>query len=175
MGLKLGDIVQVHGYKHDKTVHRIWNKVKVLYSDHKMLVVGNNRTKVIEHNGRTWYTREPAICFYFKDYWFNVIAMIKKNGVHFYCNLSSPYIYDGEAIKYIDYDLDVKLYPNGTFQILDEMEYEYHRKLMKYDDKIDFIVKKSMEELIEMIERKEKPFNTNYVLGYYELYKKEGL
>ena len=57
----------------------------------------------------------------------------------------------------------------------DELEYEYHRKLMKYDDKIDFIVKKSMEELIEMIERKEKPFNTNYVLGYYELYKKEGL
>ena len=175
MGLKLGDIVQIHSYKHDKTVHRIWNKVKVLYSDNKMLIAGNNRTKVIENNGRTWYTREPAICFFFKDCWFNVIAMLKKNGVHFYCNLSSPYIYDGEAIKYIDYDLDVKVYPNNSYQILDEMEYEYHRKLMNYDDKIDFILKKSMEELIKMIENKEKPFNLNYVLGFFELYKKEGL
>lgn len=175
MGLKLGDIIQIHSYKHDKTVHRIWNKVKVLYSDNKMLIAGNNRTKVIENNGRIWYTREPAICFFFKDYWFNVIAMLKKNGVYFYCNLSSPYIFDGEAIKYIDYDLDVKVYPNGTVQTLDEMEYEYHKKIMQYDDNIDFIIKESMRELKGFIEKQEKPFNVNYVLGFYELFKKEGL
>ena len=175
MGLKLGEIVQIHSYKHDKTVHRIWNKVKILYSDNKMLVAGNNRTKVIENNGRIWYTREPAICFFFKDYWFNVIAMLKKTGIYFYCNLSSPYLYDGEAIKYIDYDLDVKVYPNGNMQVLDELEYEYHKKLMKYDDKIDFILRETLKELKTMIKNKEKPFDNNYVFGFYELFKKEGL
>ena len=47
--------------------------------------------------------------------------MIRHSGIYYYCNLASPTIYDGEAIKNIDYDLDVKLYPDRTYQVLDEM------------------------------------------------------
>ena len=50
--------------------------------------------------------------------------MIRKTGIHYYCNIASPSLYDGEAIKNIDYDLDVKVAPNGKSIILDEEEYE---------------------------------------------------
>ena len=33
---------------------------------------------------------------------------------------------DEEALKYIDYDLDIKVYPNGKYHLLDEDEYEQH-------------------------------------------------
>lgn len=39
--------------------------------------------------------------------------MIRENGVSYYCNLASPAVLDKEALKYIDYDLDVKVFPNG--------------------------------------------------------------
>lgn len=36
-------------------------------------------------------TREPAIVYFHKKYWFNVIAMIREKGVSYYCNLASPF------------------------------------------------------------------------------------
>jgi Uncharacterized domain/protein associated with RNAses G and E len=39
--------------------------------------------------------------------------MIRDNGVSYYCNLATPYVLDKEALKYIDYDLDVKVFPDG--------------------------------------------------------------
>ena len=31
----------------------------------------------------------------------------------YYCNMASPYYLDEEALKYIDYDLDVKVFTDG--------------------------------------------------------------
>ena len=36
--------------------------------------------------------------------------MIRDNGISYYCNLASPFVLDKEALKYIDYDLDVKVF-----------------------------------------------------------------
>ena len=50
--------------------------------------------------------------------------MIRDNGISYYCNLASPYILDQEALKYIDYDLDVKVFADGEKKLLDVDEYE---------------------------------------------------
>lgn len=44
--------------------------------------------------------------------------MIREKGVSYYCNLASPYVLDDEALKYIDYDLDVKVFPDGEKRLL---------------------------------------------------------
>src|SRR5690606_22935319 len=97
MQLKSGKKVQIHSYKHDSSLHRVWTKSYVIEDTMDFLVTGNHKTKVIESDGRNWYTKEPAICYFFEKEWFNIIAMLKKDGIHFYCNVSSPYLYDGEA------------------------------------------------------------------------------
>ena len=54
----------------------------------------------------------------------NVIAMFKEGkGICYYVNIASPTLYDDGFLKYIDYDLDVKLYPDGVERTLDENEY----------------------------------------------------
>ncbi|MCK5762131.1 MAG: DUF402 domain-containing protein, partial [Candidatus Izimaplasma sp.] len=98
--------IQIQSYKHDESLHRIWEKATVLFSDENRTIVANRRTKVIEANGRFWHTREPSITWFFKDRWFNIIGIIKRDGVAYYCNIASPYLIDDEALKYIDYDLD---------------------------------------------------------------------
>ena len=57
-------------------------------------------------------TREPAIVYFHKKYWFNIIAMIREKGFRI-TQSASPYVLDDEALKYIDYDLDIKVFPDG--------------------------------------------------------------
>jgi len=171
MKLSTGMTVSIHSYKHNKKLHRVWKKSVVLYQDQHLLVTGNNRTKVIECDGRSWHTKEPAICYFYSDLWFNIIGMLKKDGVYFYCNLSSPYLYDGEAVKYIDYDLDIKVFPDGSYILLDEKEYQAHQGSMCYSDEIQDIVLSQIEVLKERIEKKEKPFDLSDIKLYYDQYK----
>ncbi|MDI6452849.1 DUF402 domain-containing protein [Peloplasma aerotolerans] len=171
MKLSTGMTVQIHSYKHDKKLHRIWKKTVVLYQDQHLLVTANNRTRVIENDGRSWHTKEPAICYFYSDLWFNIIGMLKKDGIYFYCNLSSPYLYDGEAIKYIDYDLDVKVFPDGSYIVLDEREYATHLDQMCYSEEIQEIIQDQIKVLIDRIENKEKPFGLQDIKMYHELYK----
>ena len=123
MYCKKGDSVYIQSFKHDGSLHRTWCKGFVLESDDDRFVAVTNKAWVIEGDGRKWFTREPAVCFFWTHRWYNVIAMLRKNGIYYYCNLASPSLYDGEAIKNIDYDLDIKLYPDLSYQILDENEY----------------------------------------------------
>lgn len=165
-----GMSVSIQSYKHNQRIHRVWKNTLVIENNNNTLVTAHKKAKVIEENGRTWYTKEPAICYFYTDLWFNVIVMFKDDGIYYYCNLSSPYLYDGEGIKYIDYDLDVKVYPDGKYRILDENEYEYHAKKMEYSKDIQEIVESELKNLLKKIENKEDPFNNECVKKHYDLY-----
>lgn len=171
MKLSTGMTVTIHSYKHNKKLHRVWKKSMVLYQDQHILITANNHTKVIEADGRSWHTKEPAICYFYSELWFNIIGMLKKDGVYFYCNLSSPYLYDGEAVKYIDYDLDIKVYPDGHYIVLDEKEYHAHQDSMCYSNEIQSIIETQKKLLIEKIENKEIPFCLTDIHVLYDQYK----
>ncbi len=47
------------------------------------MIGGNDRTVVTESDGRTWVTREPAICYFHAQQWFNVIGMIREDGIDY--------------------------------------------------------------------------------------------
>src|SRR5690554_1624393 len=159
MKLKKGKKIQIHGFKHDGSLHRVWTNSFVVDDNEAYLVTGNQRTKVIESNGRSWYTKEPALCYFFEDEWFNIITMFKKDGIHYYCNVSSPYVYDTEAIKYIDYDLDIRVYPNGRIVILDRKEFENNALKMHYSEDIMKIANHAIYELKNWIKEKRPPFD----------------
>jgi hypothetical protein len=169
MGIPMeGETIQIHSYKHNGHIHRIWEETTVLKGTNTVVIGGNDRTMVTESDGRTWITREPAICYYHSQFWFNILGMLREDGIHYYCNLSSPFVFDDEALKYIDYDLDIKVFPDMTYVLLDEDEYEEHRKLMGYPDVIDKILKANMEKLIDWIHQKKGPFAPDFVDQWYE-------
>lgn len=167
---KIGSQVYIQSYKHDGSLHRTWSKGLVIDADETKYVVVTNKTWVIEADGRKWFTREPAICFFYTDRWYNVISMMRKTGVYYYCNLASPSLYDGEAIKNIDYDLDVKVYPNGGYDILDQDEFEEHASHMGYGEDVIDVVERSLDQLLNVIEEKKSPFNAEDIDRYFQLY-----
>ncbi|MEC9485802.1 MAG: DUF402 domain-containing protein [Candidatus Izemoplasma sp.] len=170
MKLKTGEDIQIQSYKHDEELHRIWEKATVIDVIENGVVVANRRTKVIESNGRFWHTREPSVTWFFHDHWFNIIGIIKQTGIHYYCNIASPFVYDKEALKYIDYDLDIKVIEDFSYKTLDRNEYNKHKNKMDYPPKLKKILEKELSILKSMIENGEGPFNHKKVMDYYTLY-----
>ena len=173
----IGDKLQIQCYKHNKKVHRSWSEAVVLDVKKDYIVFGNNKTQVIEAEGNTWNTKEPAIMYFFKDKWYNVIAQMKKDGIYYYCNIATPFIIEDNTIKYIDYDLDLRIFPKGEYKILDKLEYEYHKKKMGYSDDLDKVINNGLRELINEYKNKSIIFNeeknNNYLKLYMELKKIE--
>lgn len=159
--------LDIISYKHDGELHRIWKNVVKIHESDDIVVIVNNKVDVIDGDGRRWKTREPAICYFFKNFWFNVICMIRSNDIYYYCNLSSPFIIDEEGLKYIDYDLDVKIFPDGEILLLDKDEFDFNIKDLNYPKEILDIINYNLKILLEKIKNKEEPFDAKYVYDWY--------
>ena len=166
----MGDNFQMQCYKHNGKIHRSWSEAVMLEENKDYIVLGNNKALVIEADGRTRRTREPAIMYFFKKKWFNVIAQLKADGISYYCNIATPYIIEDGTIKYIDYDLDLRIFNTGEYKILDKMEYKYHKKIMNYSDELDIAVKNGLNELIKLYKSGSDIFSTEKNMNYYKEY-----
>ncbi|MBR2712404.1 MAG: DUF402 domain-containing protein [Bacilli bacterium] len=173
--MKKGELYNIHGYKHNGKLYKTWDEAILLDETDDYYVFGNNNTKVTKIFGKSWNTKETAILFYFKDNWYNVVAQLKKNGIYYYCNLASPVIIENKTIKFIDYDLDLRIFPDNTYKVLDRAEYEYHKRIMRYPKDLQKIINYKLKELIKRFNYREIPFDNDVIRKYekeYNNYKK---
>ncbi|MEG0026210.1 MAG: DUF402 domain-containing protein [Bacilli bacterium] len=167
----ISDKFQIQCYKHNGKVHCSWDEAIVLDIKKEYIVLGNYNTTVIKAEGNSWKTKGPAIMYFFKDEWFNIIAQLKKDGIYYKCNIATPYLIEEQTIKYIDYDLDLRIFPSGDYKILDQMEYLYHKRVMNYSDDLDFVINQAMKRLIDLYDKKVLMFDEKVNNNYYEKYK----
>ena len=168
--LSIGNNLQIQCYKHNGKIHRAWDEAVILDVKSDYIVCGNNKTLVTEAEGNRWRTKEPAVMYFFKDKWFNIIAQLKKDGIYYYCNIATPFIIEDGTIKYIDYDLDLRIFPSGEYKILDRLEYKYHKKKMNYSEKLDEVVKNSLDDLIQLYKKNYFSFNASLNIEYHKIY-----
>ena len=168
--IKVGDCLTIHCYKHNGILHQVSEEATVLEITEDKLVCANDKTKITEQDGRSYRTNETAILIFYKNYWFNIIAQLKQKGLFYYCNIASPYIIDNNIIKYIDYDLDLRVFPDGGFRILDRNEYKYHKKIMNYSNDLDKIIKNELQMLISLKKEEKEPFCKEKINEYYQKY-----
>ena len=170
--IKVGNKVPICCFKHNGEVHRVWDEATVLEENEEYIVVGSECASVLEGDGRFWRAKEPAITVFYKKKWFNVICMLRSTGIHYYCNIASPYEIQDNIITYIDYDLDVGLNSAGQIKILDEIEYNRHKKELNYSLELDYLLKKALYEVLHLCKEKEFPFADKKIEEFYELLKK---
>lgn len=169
MSLK-GQWIKVQSYKHDGSLHRFWKRNFVLVDDDEWLIVASKKTRVVENNGRIWFTKEPAISIFSKTKWFNTIAMLKEDGVSYYSNIASPTLIDGEIAKYIDYDLDIKRMPDRTIKLLDRNEFKRHIGTLEYDQELVELIFKQAEKTQALMATNQFPFNEEEIFKYYQIF-----
>ena len=168
---RLARWIKVQAYKHDGKLHRQWSPAYLVSETPDYYAICSKASCVTESDGRKWITKEHAAFILFKKRWMNVIAMFKKDwGICYYVNIASPTIFDGGFLRYIDYDLDVKLFPDHVVKELDEQEFRRHSAKYGYDEEtIDICV--NMEKRIEKMMRDgEFPFIDDEVHRLYNLF-----
>lgn len=166
----VGRWLGIECFKHNGSLHRCWDRALVLENNSDYIVTATKRAKVIESNGRRWFTKEPAVTIFSKKEWWNAICMIKQDGICYYCNIASPCIISKDTIKYIDYDLDTKLLTNNEIRVLDEKEYAHHRATYQYGDDLDTVLKYTIKLVIERMKKKEFPFDDDLIKDYFNKY-----
>lgn len=158
--------INIFAYKHDGSFHRKWFDEQILSETKDYIITASpTHTKVLESRGNFWVTKEPAICYFSKKRWFNIIVMYKENEVVYYCNLASPILKELNSLKYIDYDLDIKYYASTKrVLILDKKEFKHNATLYEYPDWISEQVLRETKVLQNWAKNEIGPFSEDFRL-----------
>jgi len=149
----------VQAYKHDGLLHREWSPAYLTFENDDYWALASKSSLVTENDGRRWMTKEHAIFILYKHEWKNIICMLKESGICYYVNVASPTVWDGGFLRYIDYDLDVKLFPDGCVKGLDEQEFERHILTYGYQEDLTSAIRKSYKDIQKEMEAKRFPYN----------------
>lgn len=173
----------VKSFKHNGSLHRTWLE-NWLVPKHKLapphdnyILTINDQTTIVEADGNQWTSRVPGITMFFPGCWYNIVALLEETGIRYYCNVASPpYLREG-VLTYIDYDLDVIIHAgaNQEYVIVDEDEYELHKKKYRYSEMIQGKVQRGLEQLITNIEQKAAFFDPRLLQTYYDEWKQTDL
>jgi protein associated with RNAse G/E len=163
----------VQAYKHDGKLHRQWSPAYLTVETDEYWALCSKESLVTENDGRRWMTRERAVFFLYKHRWMNVIGMMKEGGFAYYANMASPTIFDKGFLKYIDYDLDEKLFVDQTIKDLDTHEFERHAEKYGYDERLIAVIRKSASEVREAMEKREFPFIDSEIKRIYSKFEAE--
>ena len=174
MKLQKGKIVNIQVYKNNGLLYRQWNGVKVIDVSPHLWVFLMYKTKVSEKRGQKWVVREPYIWWMPTKQFYNTTGLIRSNGIYFYTNLASPPFFEDNTVKYIDYDLDIKAYPESAIKIVDKNEYNINKIKYNYSIKTQKIIEKTVTEVIKYIKEKKYFFNKKNVKKYiYNMFKEK--
>lgn len=163
--------VSVQAYKHDGLLHREWSPAFLVRETEDYWILASKASLVTESDGRRWMTKEHALFILFKRRWMNVIAMMKKPGaVTYYANVASPTLLDQGILRYIDYDLDLKLFPDEAIKELDEKEFERHILTYGYPSDLTHAIRKSFYEIKTMMQHRVFPFDDKKIEEIYQIF-----
>ncbi|QDF65216.1 DUF402 domain-containing protein [Mycoplasma nasistruthionis] len=175
--LKIGQMVNVQAYKHDGYLYRQWFDAKVVFHNKRHIVLSLKHTRVAEHekdvNG--WKYTDNALWFLPKDSYYNGIVLLRDNGAYHYINMASKPIFEDNTIKFIDYDLDVKCYPDKDLQIVDREEFAFHSKKLEYPLQLKNILYEELKNIITMYNDYRYFFSDDVIIYYLEILLKDKL
>lgn len=159
--------VDIQAFKYNGELYRQWNGVKVISDNSNYVCCLLYKTKVVENEDQKWIIKEPTLWFFSKKNFFNLTILWRKSGLHYYINLASPFYFEDNTIKYIDFDFDVKIYPGKPFQIVDHYDFEKN-KIRWYNSDIINVIYKNLIEIAKKHQKKEDIFDEYYVYQIFE-------
>lgn len=144
--------VMIHAYKRNGWLYRVWEFPKIIESNDKFVCAYLYNTRVItneKNSKRNFHSKnlKNSFWFFFTERWFNIIATLNSNNTaSYYVNIASPFYYEEEAIKYYDFDLDIKIKSSKPmdFKVVDIDEYNENKKIYRYEKEVQIQCEKTL-------------------------------
>lgn len=160
----LNPIVTINSRKFDGKIHRSW-KAKLLSQKNSLLVFVGEFEKQVEHS-HLGVIRRGILSYeyYWLDRWYNIFRFHEPDGKlrNFYCNLNLPPTFENGVLDYIDLDIDLLVWNDFSFEVLDLEEFEENAKRFSYSDELRHKVQIYLDELISLVKNKSFPFDEKF-------------
>ena len=155
-----GRRIHVVSTKYDGSAHWEFDSFLVL-EQAPLLITTNFAGQELGNWKGNWVTPWDTRNHFWSDCWYNVMRCDRPRGGgldHWYCNVTTPALFDGETVSYIDLDLDVRVAPDGEAHVLDEDEFLENSGRMGYAPDVIENARRAVDELRELARTGRFPF-----------------
>jgi len=157
-----GEIVTINSRKYDLSIRRSW-ECRLLEQTGSLLVFAGIFDDDLSHP-ELGLIRRGTISYeyYWLDRWYNIFRFHEPSGSlrNYYCNINLPPSYKKGVLDYVDLDIDVVVWDDFTYKVLDMDEYEVNAAAFVYPEYVTSKVKKAVTEIAVLIETREFPFGS---------------
>lgn len=158
------DSVTINSRKFDGKIHRTWN-ANFIKRENSLLIFVGVFDKEVNHPdlgviGRGTVSYE----FFWLNRCYNIFRFHEPNGDlrNYYCNINLPPTFVNGVLDYIDLDIDLLVWKDFSYQVLDSDEFEENAKRFSYSTELRQKIQVNLDELISMVENKSFPFNEKF-------------
>lgn len=155
------NVFTVNSRKFDGVIHRSW-KAELIERTETLLTFVGIFEKEIKHP-KLGVIRRGTVSyeFYWTNRWYNVFRFHEPEGElrNFYCNVNQPPVCAGNILDYVDLDIDVLVWKDLSYQILDLGEYKDNCDKFNYSTELKNKVDNSLSEILNLIKNKSFPFD----------------
>lgn len=156
--------ITVNSLKFDGKVHRSW-KCKILKESENLILLEGKFEEEVRHSILGLIRRGTiSFEFFWFDRWFNVFRFHEPDGSfrNFYCNINLPPTFENNVLDYVDLDIDVLVWRDFSYQVLDIDEFERNAKKFSYSKELRETVRRTLSELILKVENRVYPFDYKF-------------
>jgi protein associated with RNAse G/E len=156
--------VYVHATHYDGSDH--WRHAAYLVrAEAELIVTRTAAGLVVARDADGTYTSPfNTRGHYWTHRWYNVLRLEEPDGTlnGFYCNVATPARFDGETLRYIDLQLDVRVFADESgglrYEVLDEDDFAAARDRYAYPEDVVAQALGAVDEVIGLIKARAFPF-----------------
>lgn len=153
--------VTVNARKYDQSIRKSWTCDLVERTGQKVVLRGVF-DEAVKHAGLGDIKRGTVSYeYYWLDRWYNIFRFHEPDGAfrNFYCNISMPATLADGILDYVDLEIDIIVWKGFEYEIHDLDDFEVNAARYSYPEHVISKAKATIDELCELIERREFPFN----------------
>ena len=155
-------IIRVEKAKYDGTIQAAWDSELLDHAGSllRSVVPGGKPVYVLDRS--RWIKSGQTTCaveLYFEDRWYNVWHVRDDTQELWYCNVAMPASFDGQTLRWVDLDIDIRCYRGGAPEVLDEDEFEQHRIELSYPDDVVERALAARDEALRLAQDRAFPFD----------------
>ena len=154
-----GPVFTINARKFDHSIHRSWT-ARLIEHTEKQLVFEGVFDQDVEHCELGHIVQGTVSTeYYWLDQWYSVFRFQEPTGGlrNFYGNINMPPTFAHSTLDYVDLDIDVVVWPDRSFKVLDIDEFEENARLFAYPEAVRAQAAIGLEKLITLINSGDLP------------------
>lgn len=157
-------IVKINSRKFDGKIHRSWNAEFLQQTASLLTFVGEFENEVKHPHLGVIRRGTVSHEFYWLNRGYNVFRFHEPEGGlrNFYCNINLPPKFENDVLDYVDLDIDVLVWKDFSFEILDSDEFEENAVAFDYPKTLRDDVDGNLQEILSLIKQKSFPFDYEF-------------